>query len=427
MSGSDVIAAESADYQNTRAEAEKWLRQAWNPDCTLAEWWAVLADSGWGFPSWPAGRFGRGLDPGLAGAVARAFEAVGAPGPPTSVGQVIGVPVLLRHGTSEQQDRYIPRLARGEEYWCELFSEPGAGSDPAAVQTRAVRDGTRWIVTGQKVWNTGAQYAAKGILLARTDFDVPKHDGLTVFLLDMDKPGIEIRPIRQMNEKYGFNEVFLSEISVDEEDMLGTVNGGWSVALSVLSLERSHPANIGPEPGLKVGLLNRRAGDVARGAVRGPEVGFSGDVDVCKIILEALRGSDRVSDPVIRNRAARLYGLAEVLREMQIRQQRQPRVPGEASPLGSMIQLLRSRLGREGRDLGAAILGRGLLESGPAGTLAAEVLNIALTSPAWSIGGGTDEIQRNIIGERVLGLPREPRADKGIPFRDVRVGSVAER
>ena len=194
-----------------RKAVGEWLDGAWDPGLTVREWWARLAESGWGYPTWPKEWFGRDMSDVQADGVAQEMAARGVLGPPVGVGPAMGAKVILVHGTDGQKRRYLPGLARGEENWCQFFSEPGAGSDLASVQTRAVRDGDEWVVNGQKVWNSGTTHADRGLLVARTDIDVPKHRGMSYFIIDVDQPGIEIRPIRQMNGQAEFNETFFTD------------------------------------------------------------------------------------------------------------------------------------------------------------------------------------------------------------------------
>ena len=177
---------------SVRQEAETWFREQWDPEVPLGHWWERLAESGWGFPTWPERWFGRGLSSDQAKQVDAARAAVGAVGPPSGIGVMMAGPTIVDHGTEDQCQRFLPNMVTGKEVWCQLFSEPGAGSDLAGLQTRAERDGDEWIVNGQKVWTSGAQFARWGILIARTAVDVPKHEGITYFVIDMEQQGIEV-------------------------------------------------------------------------------------------------------------------------------------------------------------------------------------------------------------------------------------------
>ena len=192
-----------------RNEAREWLAEHWDPERPLREWRELLVDSGWAAPTWPVELYGRGLSHGDAALVTEELERIGAVGPAGGAGLALAAPTILAHGSSDLQRRLLRRILTGEDTWCQLFSEPGSGSDLAGLTTRAVRDGDEWVVTGQKVWTTNAHRAARAMLLARTDWDVPKHRGITYFALPMDQPGIEVRPLKQMNGYSSFNEVFI--------------------------------------------------------------------------------------------------------------------------------------------------------------------------------------------------------------------------
>ena len=197
-----------------RDEADRWFEEHWDPDLTLGEWWERLAESGWGFPTWPEQWFGKGLTSQQAKDVQAARAAAGAVAAPSGIGVMMAGPAIIDHGTDEQCERFLPKMVNGKEIWCQLFSEPGAGSDLAGLQCRAEQDGDEWIVNGQKVWTSGAQYSKWGILIARTRADVPKHEGITYFVIDMDQPGIDVRPLKEMTGGATFNEVFLSDARV---------------------------------------------------------------------------------------------------------------------------------------------------------------------------------------------------------------------
>ena len=228
----------SATFETGQKQAADWLADNWDPGLTVRAWWALLAESGWGFPQFPTEWFGQGLPTDAAVGAKAAFLEIGALGPPASLGQQLGAPMLLVHGSEEHKSRFLPILTRGDEAWCQFFSEPGSGSDLASAQTRAVRDGDIWHVDGQKVWTSGAQWADRGMLLARTNRDVPKHQGLSFFIIDVVQPGIDVRPLHQMNGAHGFNEVFFTDAQVDADRMINEENGGWSVAVTVLMYER---------------------------------------------------------------------------------------------------------------------------------------------------------------------------------------------
>ncbi|MER6982095.1 acyl-CoA dehydrogenase family protein, partial [Streptomyces carpinensis] len=247
-------------YLAAREAALGWLTVNWDPQLSVRAWWARLADSGWGFPTWPEDWFGRGLSADAAAGVRSAFLEAGALPLPASLGQQLGAPMLLLHGNAEQKARFLPPLARGEESWCQFFSEPGSGSDLASAQTRAVLSEAGWTVDGQKVWTSGAQWADRGMLLARTNRDVPKHQGLSFFVIDVGQPGIDVRPLHQMNGEHGFNEVFFTGAHIDDDRIIGEAGDGWSAAVTVLMYERFMASLPTAMPGRKAGQLVELAG-----------------------------------------------------------------------------------------------------------------------------------------------------------------------
>ena len=239
--------AERSDAAEVRSEVRDWLDANWDPDRPLREWRDMLADSGWGCPTWPVGLYGRGLTPGVASVVTEEFRRVAAVGPATGIAMTLVAPTVLAHGSDELKARLLRPILTGEHKWCQLFSEPGSGSDLAGLTTRAERDGDEWIVNGQKVWNSGAHQAAYGMLLARTDWEVPKHRGISFFALPMGQAGVDVRPLRQMNGHATFNEVFFSDARVADADRVGGLGEGWRVALTTLAHERGAVAGRRPE------------------------------------------------------------------------------------------------------------------------------------------------------------------------------------
>jgi len=294
-------------------------------------------------------------------------------------------PTIRAVGTEVQQHRYLTKLLRGEEIWCQLFSEPGAGSDVASLSTSAVRDGDEWILNGQKVWTSGAQYSDFGEIICRTNPDAEKHKGITAFIVDMKSPGITIKPIKQINGGSGFNEVFFDNARVPHENVLGDVNEGWSVAITTLMNER---VAIGSASG-----GGRRAG--------------FGDI----IELARRRGLNR--DARVRQQLADLYTKSRIQRFLSMRTltaASQGKIPG---PEGSIGKLFGARIMTQTGELEIALAGP---EAVAGDTHAAVGM---LGAPAGHIAGGSDEVMKNILGERVLGLPGEPRPDKGVAWRDV--------
>ncbi|GIU83402.1 MAG: acyl-CoA dehydrogenase [Acidimicrobiales bacterium] len=408
-------------------ELSDWLARKWNPDLTVAEWWDELAESGWAAPTWPEEWFGRGLTRSEANRVAQIISDHGALGPPTGLGMMLAGPTILAHGNEEQKKRFLEDIVKGRKAWCQLFSEPGAGSDLAGLQTKAVRDGDEWIITGQKVWTSGAQIADLGMLLARTDPDVPKHRGISWFAFPMDQDGVEIRPLKEMTGRALFNEVFITEARVRDEDLIGGLNNGWAVALTTLANERvglgagAAATRGGALPGTKAGHLERRAGDFVQDRPAGGQAAMN--ARGARMMIDLAKGFARTADPTIRQDLMRLYILDEIARYNTLRakaDRKRGRAPGAEA---NIAKLLMSQITRLSRDLGLRILGPAGTLHGKDAPLGGIVTEMALFSPAVSIYGGTDEIQKNIIADRVLGLPPEPRVDKDVPFRELKVGT----
>ncbi|MEY2523711.1 MAG: hypothetical protein QOJ66_2276, partial [Ilumatobacteraceae bacterium] len=230
------------------SDVTHWLDRHWDSDLTLVEWRGRLVEDGWAMPSWDARWGGRDLPPWADDMVRREIRRYGAVGIPPGAGTALAGPTIVADATDDLKDRFLRPILTGEESWCQLFSEPGAGSDLAGLTTRALCDGDRWIIDGQKVWSTSAHYADFGMLLARTDWEAPKHRGLTFFILPMRQPGVEVRPLRQMNDYSSFNEVFLTAAEVPLDWVVGEVNRGWDVALTTLAHERRFRGNGGRPP-----------------------------------------------------------------------------------------------------------------------------------------------------------------------------------
>jgi alkylation response protein AidB-like acyl-CoA dehydrogenase len=408
------------------SEVRAWLKDNWDPELSLAEWWERLADSGWGVPTWPKEWFGRGLTSDLGAVVTREIRAAGAVGPPAGLGLMLAGPTIVAHGSEEQKQRYLRPIVTGQEAWCQLFSEPGAGSDLASLQCRAVKDGDEWVVNGQKVWTSGAQVADLGMLLARTDVDVPKHRGISYFAIEMDQEGVDVRPLREMTGRALFNEVFLTDARVTDDALIGGLNNGWMAAMTTLANERASLGGGGGgtvgigAPGKKAGMLERRAGDLARGGGGQRALGARGFATMRK----AAEAEGRTGDPHIRQALVELYTLEEISRYTVMRTKAAKAAGRGPGPEANTAKLTMSRMTRLSRDLGLEILGaKGMLhgEDAPMGGMLQEM---AIFAPAVSIYGGSDEVQKNIIGERVLGLPKEPSDDKTVPFKELRVSKA---
>jgi alkylation response protein AidB-like acyl-CoA dehydrogenase len=408
------------DHDDLRTEVRTWLADNWDPERPLRRWRELLADSGWACPTWPGGWLGRGLDGDRAAVVAEELRRVGAVGPAIGSGMALAAPTLLAHGSDDVKGRLLRRIVTGADAWCQLFSEPGSGSDLAGLTTSAVRDGDEWVVNGQKVWTTGAHHAAYGMLLARTDATVPKHRGITYFAFPMHQPGVEVRPLRQMNGHASFNEVFLTDARVPHANVVGEVGGGWTVALTTLSHERGlGTGRFGEVPTVGEGRTVREARAEAAEYLRTYEW-YPQRAGRADLVPARARAHGLADDPVTRQRAARLWAI-ERTATWNVRRSRAARQAGRPpGPEGSLAKLSGSVIAREAAAAHAAISGAHGMLTGPASPADGIVAEVLVSVPGASIAGGTDEIQRNIVGERTLGLPREPSVDVDLPFREVR-------
>lgn len=408
------------DEDAVRAELRAWLREHWDPERPLAEWREILVDSGWAAPAWPVEYYGRGLPPASAAAAAAEMASLGVVGPAGGSGFALAAPTLIRHGSAELNRRLLRGILTGGDHWCQLFSEPGNGSDLAGLTTRAERDGDEWVVDGQKVWTTGARGADYGMLLARTDWDVPKHRGISYFVLPMHQPGVEVRPLRQMNGYASFNEVFLTEARVPAANLVGAEGGGWAAALTTLAHERSLGANRNaPGRSRPSGRTAREAAEEAAEYNR-TYVWYPQRAGRPDLLGAQARASAAVDDPVVRQRLADVE-MRERAARWNVERALAARAQGQApGPEGSLAKLTGTDIARRAAALHASLVGPAGMLAGPDSPLGGIVAEILVSVPAGSIAGGTDEVQHNILGERSLGLPREPSVDADIPFRQVR-------
>jgi alkylation response protein AidB-like acyl-CoA dehydrogenase len=384
--------------EQLRAEVSQWLAEHWDPSLSRRDWLERVVAARWAVPAWPAEWGGRELPGEQARIVEEEFGRVGAPG----AGQDrlnLWANTALTFGGPEFKAKFIPALLRGEIAMCLLYSEPGAGSDLAGLRTRADRDGDRYLVNGQKVWTSGAATADYGMLVARTNWDVPKHRGISFFFCPMKQPGVEVRPLRQITDESHFNEVFLADAVVPAENLLGGENEGWRVLQTALAYERS------------------TMGENARGPRSGGGAG-SHEVD----LVALARSAGVLDDPAIRQDIARAMAL-RTLNALNSERAKADLEQGTSSPILSLGKLAMSRILHESARVQTEILAAETLLDGPGDPAAADANFLTLNAYFTSIGGGTDQIQRNIIAERVLGLPKEPEVDRNIPFRDVRSGA----
>jgi len=401
-----------------RAEVRAWVAANWHPDLALLDWRERLLASGWAVPSWPERWFGRGLPEWSVPVVQAEILGAGAVGIPVGGGTGLAAPTILTHGPDAVRERFLRPILTGAETWCQLFSEPGAGSDLAGLSTRAERDGDEWVVNGQKVWNTSAHHADFGILVARTDWDATKHRGLTYFALPMHQLGVEVRPLRQMNRHSSFNEVFLTDARIPVEFVIGAPGDGWNVALTTLAFERRMGTLGRPQysaaPGRALDEARHEADEYYRTYAWYPQ--RAGRVD---LVPERAAATGRNADPLVRQQIARLVELQRTAQWTAARARAAQALGRPPGAEGSLAKLALSGIARQAHLVHTLLAGAEGMLTGADSPLGGVVAEILVSTPAQSIAGGTDEIQRNIIGEKVLGLPREPSVDNDLPFRSL--------
>jgi len=363
------------------------------------EWQAKKADAGWACLTWPKEYGGQGLTP-ILGVIWRQEEAkFKVPPPIYTIGHGMLGPTIMAHGTPEQKQKYIPEMLRGSTIWCQLFSEPAAGSDLAGLRTSATKDGSDWVLNGQKIWSTGAHFCDWGMIVTRTDPNVAKHAGLTYFIVDMHAPGIEVRPIKQINGASGFNEVFFTNVRVPDANRLGAVGDGWRVALTTLMNER---VAIG---GGSAGGRFRDLLRLAKGTLRNG-----------RPALEDAHVRQQLADFYIQSKGIQYTGWRTVSALSR------GQVPGPEGSIGKAVGApLAQRMASFAVELQGAL---GAVMDGTVVAQDALWQESYLGTPGIRIAGGTDEILKNIIAERVLRLPPEVRVDKERPFRDIPTGTV---
>jgi len=308
------------------------------------------------------------------------------------------LPMVNDHGTHEQKLRFLPDLISGKTLWCQMFSEPGAGSDVASLQTKAELDGDQWVINGQKVWTTLAHVSDYGLAVARNDPDQVKHAGLSMFILDMKAPGVEIRPIHQIDGGSHFNEVFFTDLHIPKDWLLGELNTGWKLATAMLMYER-----------------------VAIGAGGGGGV----NTPMFDLLRKYATSSGALENPVVRDELMQVYSMETTKSLIAMRTRAEMKAGKTPGPGGSLGKLYGSVISWKMRDIALGIAGVGSIAWDDDNPHGGSEQSLTLRSFAAGIAGGTDEIQRNIIGDRVLGLPREPAVDRGVAFRDLKVGTQA--
>lgn len=390
-----------------RQEAREWLQQnapkagdsqPSDPVARAQAWQLKKYQAGWACLRWPKEYGGRGASTVEASIFAEEEGRYNVPAGFFTIGQGMAAPTMMRYASEEQKREYLPRLASGEDIWCQLFSEPAGGSDLAALTTRAVRDGDDWVINGQKIWTSGAQYSDYGIMVTRSDPTVPKHKGLTYFFLDMKSEGIEIKPIKQISGDSNFNEVYFTDVRIPDSQRLGKVGEGWAVSMTTLMNERAAIAGGG------AGLLS-----------------FEGAYALASELQ--INDSPAIEDRAVRNQLADWYCQESGLKYTFARTQSalsRGETPGPENSIGKLVSAKKSQdIASFCIDLMEMV---GAALNPEVGRVGGQFQHGYMGSPGGRIAGGSDEIMLNIIAERVLGLPQDIRVDKEVPFNQIPTG-----
>ncbi len=410
---------EEFSEESIREDVRGWLKTNWHPDLSLLEWRKKLADSGWGVPGWPVEWFGKGLPAALIPAVEEEFANCNAVSVARTGIRMLAAATILEHGSDLHKKKFLRRILTGEDTWCQLFSEPGSGSDLAGSTTRADFNGDHWVINGQKVWTTSAHHAQYGLLLARTDWDVPKHQGLSYFILNMEQEGVEVHQLKQMNGHASFNQVFFTDAIIPPEYQVDKLGSGWRVAMTTLAHERRSADGVrrfNRDSGIKGPIYEEERAEIA--TVMEPYKWYPQRAGRVDLVLPRASETGKIDDPVVRQEVARLlimYRSAQWTASRARAAQAQGMPQG---PEGSLGKLAASHVARQASKVHTLISGADAMLKGSDGALNGTIAEILVSVPATSIAGGTDEIQHNIIAERVLGMAKEPRSDTG-PFKDV--------
>jgi alkylation response protein AidB-like acyl-CoA dehydrogenase len=396
----EMLREEVQDWlaQNYTTELAKALKKEgfeWGTSDERKEWLGMVVEARWAVPRWSQEWYGRDLDDSQARIIEQAFSKARAPGSGQDK-QNLWANTLLASGSQGLKEKLIAPLLKNEVNMCLLYSEPGAGSDLAGIRTRADRQGDHYLVNGQKVWTSGAAVADYAMLIARTDWEVPKHRGISFFYCPMKQEGIEVRPLRQITNESHFNEVFITDVIVPAENLLGNLNSGWQVLNTALAYERSS------------------MGENARG----PRSGAAESKDE-ETLIGLAREAGVLDNPALRQEIAKSISYKK-LNALNTARAKADLKQGTSSSIMSLGKLAMSRILHEEARVRTEILGAQSLFEGEDHPRAEDANFLSLNAYFTSIGGGTDQIQRNIIGERVLGLPKEPEVDKTVPFKDVR-------
>ena len=411
-----------------KAELRAWLEENWDPNLGLVEWREKLIESGWGAPTWPVEWYGKGYSDALGRAIDEEFEKIGAITVARTGIRNLAAATILVHGNELHKKKFLRRILTGEDTWCQLFSEPGSGSDLAGATTRADQKGNKWIVNGQKVWTTSAHHAQYALLLARTDWDIAKHKGLSYFILDIEQKGVEVVPLKQMNGHASFNQVFFTDAEIEPEFQVGELGEGWAIATTTLMHERRGADGLRrwQEASERKGrCYEEEAEEIAHQLE--PYKWYPQRAGRVDLVIERAKETGKNVDPSVRQEIAKLMIMAKSA-EWTARRARAAQEQGQSQgPGGSIGKLTSSNVAKQAAHVHTMITGADAMltaEDSPMDGIIAEIL---VSFPATSIAGGTDEIQRNIISERVLKMPKEIRMDAEMPFRDVPRNIVPER
>ena len=399
-----------------------WIDEHWNPDLSLVEWRNILLEGGWAAPHWPSNYFGRDFTIEESAIVARVLNARGVVPVAQTGPRRLAAETILAMGNDLQKQRFLRPILTGEESWCQLFSEPGSGSDLAGLSTKAEFINGQWIINGQKVWNTSAHHADWGILVARTNWDLPKHQGISYFLIDMRQRAVEVRRLKQMNGHASFNEVFMTDAVVDADHLVGGEGEGWMVAKTTLSYERRLGGVGRSFGGVKVERKGRAHEEYEQelAIANEPYTWYPQRQGRVDLVLPRAQENGAIKDPIVRQEIARLICMQKgATLAATVAESKRKSGSNELVPAGSIGKLAASVIARQASHVHTLISGADAMLSGPDSAENGIVAEVLVSVPAISIAGGTDEIQRNIISERVLNMPKEIRSDTG-PFRDIK-------
>ena len=413
---------------DVRTEVSAWLKENWDPNLGLVEWREKLIDSGWGAPTWPVEWYGKGYSDIFGRAIDEEFDKFGAVTVARTGIRNLAAATILVHGSELHKKKFLRRILTGEDTWCQLFSEPGSGSDLAGAISRADKKGNKWIVNGQKVWTTSAHHAQYGLLLARTDWDIAKHKGLSYFILDIEQDGVEVVPLKQMNGHASFNQVFFTDAEIEPEFQVGELGEGWAIATTTLMHERRGADGLRrwQEASDRQGrCYSEEAEEIAHQLE--PYKWYPQRAGRVDLVVERAKETGKNNDPAVRQEIAKLMIMAKSA-EWTARRARAAQEQGQKQgPGGSIGKLTSSNVAKQAAHVHTMITGADAMLTGEDSPMDGTIAEVLVSFPATSIAGGTDEIQRNIISERVLKMPKEIRMDADMPFRDVPRNVVPER